>query len=62
MALAVSGVTMVVLGLLGILSIGLPILAAGASTLAAAARAASPRQGMSRTLVVTPFPGEVRQP
>ncbi|GAA0909219.1 hypothetical protein [Virgisporangium aurantiacum] len=38
-ALAVSGVMMVVLGLLGILSIGFPILGAGVMALVAAARA-----------------------
>jgi hypothetical protein len=38
-ALAVSGGLMAVLGLLGILTIGLPILAAGALALAAAGRA-----------------------
>lgn len=38
LALAVSGVVMVVLGLLGILSIGFPILGAGVLALVAAAR------------------------
>jgi hypothetical protein len=41
LALAVSGGLMVVLGLLGILSIGLPILVAGGLALLAAARATS---------------------
>jgi hypothetical protein len=43
LALAVSGVVMVALGLLGILSIGLPILGAGVLALVAAGRAASAR-------------------
>jgi hypothetical protein len=41
LALAVSGVVMAVLGLLGLLSIGLPILGAGVLALIAAARPAS---------------------
>jgi hypothetical protein len=41
LALAVSGVVMVVLGYLGILSIGFPILCAGVLALVAAGRAAS---------------------
>jgi hypothetical protein len=41
LALAVSGVMMVALGLLGILSIGFPILGAGVLTLVAAGRAAN---------------------
>jgi hypothetical protein len=41
LALAVSGVALAVLGLLSILSIGLPILGAGVLALVAAARAAT---------------------
>ena len=41
-ALAVAGAILVALGLLGILSIGLPILAAGVLALIAAARATTP--------------------
>lgn len=49
LALTVSGVVMAVLGLLGILSIGLPILGAGVLALIAAARAASAAHGGGAT-------------
>jgi len=45
LALAVSGVLLAVLGLLGILSIGLPILVAGGLALLAAARGATSWRG-----------------
>ena|SRR5690349_6456273 len=46
LALAVSGVMMVALGLLGILSIGIPILGAGVLALVAATRAVGPGAGL----------------